>query len=100
MTESSFLRQVQDLVARREVRISAHGYDELAADGLLARDVIAGISEAIVIEECPDYLGAMYSGASAGCGWRACSRGVGHPERSDIAGGAGHRVLARPPAVV
>ena len=56
MTESSFLRQVQDLVARREVRISAHGYDELAADGLFARDVIAGISDATVIEEYPDYL--------------------------------------------
>jgi hypothetical protein len=56
MTESSFLRQLQDLVERREVRISAHGYDELTADGLFAREVMAGISEAIVIGEYPDYL--------------------------------------------
>ena len=36
-------------------RISDHGYNELAADGLFARDVLATVSEGIVVEEYPDY---------------------------------------------
>jgi hypothetical protein len=52
---SSTLKRVQALAARGELRISAHGYDELAADGLLARDVIAGISDAIVVEDYPTF---------------------------------------------
>jgi len=38
-----------------DVRISEHGYDELAADGLTAREVIGGILDAVVIEEYPNY---------------------------------------------
>jgi hypothetical protein len=52
---STTLARVQALAARGEVRVSAHGYDELAADGLLAGDVIGGLSEAIVVEDYPSY---------------------------------------------
>ena len=52
---SDTFRLVRDLVARGEVVISAHGYDELAADGILIRDVLAGIGDAAVVEEYPDY---------------------------------------------
>lgn len=53
MTE---LRQrVQSLVIAGEVRISEHGYDELADDGLTARQLLAGITEAVLIEEYIDY---------------------------------------------
>lgn len=38
-----------------DVRISEHGYDELAEDGLTAREVLNGIPEAVVIEEYPNY---------------------------------------------
>jgi Domain of unknown function (DUF4258) len=38
-----------------EVRISDHGYDELAADGIFARDVLAMAAEGIVVEDYPDY---------------------------------------------
>jgi hypothetical protein len=46
---------VLDLVARGETRISVHGYDELAKDGILARDVVAGVRDAKVLEDYPDY---------------------------------------------
>ncbi|HTG32795.1 MAG TPA: DUF4258 domain-containing protein [Thermoanaerobaculia bacterium] len=52
---SNTFRSIQELVRRREVRISNHGYDELAADGILATDVVAGVEDAKVIEDYPDY---------------------------------------------
>lgn len=52
---SATLARVQELAVRVELRISAHGYDELAADGLLASDMIAGIGDAIVVEDYPTY---------------------------------------------
>ena len=52
---SHTLQKILNLVARSEVRISAHGYDELAADDILARDVMAGVREAEVVEDYPDY---------------------------------------------
>jgi len=48
---SETLKRAQQLVARGEVRISDHGYEELAADDIVARDVVAGISTALVVEE-------------------------------------------------
>lgn len=35
--------------------ISDHGYDELAADDILVRDVLTGAAEGKVIEEYPTY---------------------------------------------
>jgi len=52
---SETFQSIQELVRRREVRISSHGYDELAADGILATDVIAGVADAKVLEDYPDY---------------------------------------------
>jgi hypothetical protein len=49
------LKQVRALVARREVRVSVHGYEELAVDGIQARDVINGLERAEVVEDYPDY---------------------------------------------
>jgi len=46
---------IRELVARREVKISAHGYDELAADDILVMDVVAGVQDGLVVEEYPDY---------------------------------------------
>lgn len=39
---NSALQRVVALVGRGEVRVSEHGYDELAADAILVRDVAAG----------------------------------------------------------
>ena len=52
---SETLRRIQELVARGEVKISAHGYDELAADGLFADEVAAGVADAEVVEDYPEF---------------------------------------------
>ena len=52
---SKTLRSIIDLVAKRDVRISDHGYDELAQDGILVREVIAGVPEALVLEDYPNF---------------------------------------------
>ena len=55
VTVSQILYLIRDLVARRDVRISSHGYEELAADGILVRDVLAGVDDATVVEDYPEY---------------------------------------------
>lgn len=52
---SVFLDRVRELVRAGEVRISEHGYDELSDDGLSARELLAGVAEAVVVEEYPNY---------------------------------------------
>jgi len=52
---SQTFEQIRQLVARNEVRISAHGYDELADENVLVRDVIAGLESAVIVEDYPDY---------------------------------------------
>ena len=52
---SAFVERVHDLINAGEVRISEHGYDELAEDGLTVRELLAGVLEAVVVEEYPNY---------------------------------------------
>ena len=52
---SETLRLVIGLIQQGDVRISAHGYDELAADRILARDVLDGVRSAVVVEDYPTY---------------------------------------------
>jgi hypothetical protein len=42
-------------VQKGEVRVSAHAYDELAADDVQIRDVVEGFASAVVIEDYADY---------------------------------------------
>lgn len=46
---------IKRLVARREVRISEHGYDELAEDNILVTEVVSGVIAGQVVEDYPDY---------------------------------------------
>jgi hypothetical protein len=55
MSVSDLLERVQYLIAEGEVRISEHGYDELADDGLTAREVVSGVFEAKAVEVYPNY---------------------------------------------
>ena len=50
---SDTIARVRLLVGLGEVRISAHGYDELADDDILATEVLAGVDDAILVEDYP-----------------------------------------------
>ena len=43
------------LVQRGEVRVSDHGYDEMSDEDILARDVLAGVFDGVVVEDYPIY---------------------------------------------
>ena len=52
---SETLRQVVGLIRDGQVLISAHGYDEMAEDGILAAETIEGAATAVVVEDYPEY---------------------------------------------
>ena len=52
---SDTLEAVKKLVAAEQVRISEHGYDEIAADGIYVRDVLAGVGKSTVVEDYPAF---------------------------------------------
>jgi len=52
---SKTFEQIRHLVERREVIISDHGYDQLAQDDIFVRDIMAGIFDAVVVEDYPEY---------------------------------------------
>ena len=52
---SKTLQQIKRLVESGKVRISEHGYDELSNDGLTAREIIAGVQDAVLVEDYPGY---------------------------------------------
>jgi len=52
---SETLNRIKLLAREGKIRISEHGYDELANDDIAAREVIDGIDSAILIEDYPAY---------------------------------------------
>ena len=52
---SRTFEQVRALVQRGEVNISDHGYEEMSDEDILARDVLAGVFDGIVVEDYPTY---------------------------------------------
>ena len=52
---SEMFSQIRRLVEFGDVKISDHGYDELAADGISARDAVVSIETGVVVEDYPDY---------------------------------------------
>jgi len=52
---SETFARVKDLGAVDDVRVSEHGYDELAADGILVRDILNGVAAAVVVEDYPAF---------------------------------------------
>jgi hypothetical protein len=47
---------ILDLIKRQDVLVSDHGYDQLAENDILVRDIVDGASEAMIVEDYPDYL--------------------------------------------
>jgi len=52
---SNTFQKVKNLIEKRDVLISSHGYDELAEDGILVKEIISSIQRAIVLEDYPDF---------------------------------------------
>lgn len=52
---SDTFERIKRLVTAGSVRISEHGYDELAADGIISRDILENIGNGTVVEDYPDY---------------------------------------------
>jgi hypothetical protein len=52
---SETLEAVKKLVTAGQVRISEHGYDEIAADGIYVRDILVGVDKAAVVEDYPTF---------------------------------------------
>ena|SRR5581483_1343971 len=52
---SQTFRQIIELVSRGQVQISVHGYEELAADNIIVKDILQSINEAVIVEDYPDY---------------------------------------------
>ena len=52
---SRLWQQFAALITAGDVRISEHGYDALADDGLTVDELIAGAGAAVVVEEYPEY---------------------------------------------
>lgn len=47
---------ILELVKRKEVLLSNHGYDELAEDSILMKDVMHGVEKGIIVEDYPNYF--------------------------------------------
>jgi len=47
--------KILELIENNEVKVSAHGYDELAEDGILIKDVLVNVKDAIVLEDYSNY---------------------------------------------
>ena len=52
---SNTLERVLRLIQDGKVKVSEHGYEEIADEGILMRDLIAHLPEAVEVEHYPDY---------------------------------------------
>ncbi len=48
-------KKILELIEKGEIKISNHGYDELAEDGILVKDVMSCMEGGKVVEDYPDY---------------------------------------------
>jgi len=52
---SDTINDIMRLIQDGDIIVSNHGYDELAEDSLTVREILAGVSAAVVIEDYPVY---------------------------------------------
>ena len=68
---SETLRRIVELVRSGDVWVSAHGYEALSEDGILAREAIEGVEAGVVVEDYPDYPKGRVSSFCNGIGREA-----------------------------
>lgn len=52
---SKTLEKIQGLAENSDILISEHGYDELSNDNLTVREIVAGVKNAVLVEDYPNY---------------------------------------------
>jgi len=52
---SEIFENIRSLIKNGDIFISAHGYDELAQDNIVIKEILYSIDEAIVLEDYPNY---------------------------------------------
>ena len=52
---SKTFQKVKILVEQQDVKVSNHGYDELAEDGIMVKDIINSVKDGTVVEDYPEY---------------------------------------------
>ena len=52
---SKTLEKGWKLIETGDVKTSNHGYDELTDDHIFIKDVLAGVANAVLVEDYPDY---------------------------------------------
>jgi hypothetical protein len=52
---SATFKEILRLIYAGHLVVSNHGYDEMAEDYLTVREILAGVSDAVVIEDYPVY---------------------------------------------
>ena len=55
LKESKIFSRIRELIEAGDVKISAHGYDELSSDDILVKDVLANVNDANILEEYPEF---------------------------------------------
>ncbi|MCK4249763.1 MAG: DUF4258 domain-containing protein [Candidatus Omnitrophica bacterium] len=48
--------KIKQLVVKNEIKISEHGYDEIAEDDIFVKDIITGVNDGVVVEDYPKYF--------------------------------------------
>ena len=52
---SKTFKKIIELIVKGEIKISNHGYDEIAEDGLFVKEIIVSVQDGKVIEDYPEY---------------------------------------------
>lgn len=52
---NGLLSSIIDLILKGDIKISLHGYEDLANDKISVKDTVSGIKEAVVVEEYLDF---------------------------------------------